>query len=125
VQIRGFGDLEAVVMDRVWAGSEPVTVREIFDELSERRDIAYTTVMSTMDNLHRKGWLERRRVGKAYSYWPTMSREERSANLMRDAFESGGDTDRVLTFFLRQMNDEESARLRAALRKLTRRQGRP
>ena len=54
-----------------------------------------------------------------------MSREERSANLMRDAFESGGDTDRVLTFFLRQMNDEESARLRAALRKLTRRQGRP
>jgi len=118
-------------MDRVWAscgersdGGKPkheVTVREVFDELTGEREIAYTTVMSTMDNLHRKGWLERRRVGKAYSYWPTMTREERSAILMRDAFHSGGDADLVLNFFLEQMNDDESARLRAALRKVTRR----
>lgn len=121
MQQRGFGDLEAVVMDRVWARDEAVSVREIFDELAATREIAYTTVMSTMDNLHRKGWLERKRVGKAYSYWPSMTREERSANLMRDAFQSGGDADLVLNFFLRQMNDAESAQLRAALRKVTRR----
>ncbi len=124
MQKRGFGDLEAVVMDRIWTRSAPVTVREIFDELTGAREIAYTTVMSTMDNLHRKGWLERQRVGKAYSYWPQMTREERSANLMRDAFHSGGDTELVLSFFLGQMNDEESARLRVALRKLTRRRDR-
>ena len=121
MQQRGFGDLEAVVMDRVWAGEEPITVRDVFDDLVTTRDIAYTTVMSTMDNLHRKGWLERERVGKAYVYSPTMTREERSANLMRDAFHSGGDADLVLNFFLRQMNAEESAALKAALRKLSRR----
>lgn len=118
MQQRGFGDLEAVVMDRTWAHDAPVTVREVFDDLVADRDIAYTTVMSTMDNLHRKGWLERERDGKAYRYRPTMTREERSAKLMRDAFHSGGDADLVLNHFLQQMNAEESAQLRAALRKV-------
>ncbi len=108
-------------MDRVWARDDEVTVREVFDDLAAEREIAYTTVMSTMDNLHRKGWLDRKRVGKAYSYWPTMTREERSANLMRDAFQSGGDADLVLNFFLQQMNDDESDQLKAALRKVSRR----
>ena len=55
VQERGFGDLESAVMDRVWATGGPVLVRTVFDDLVASRDIAYTTVMSTMDNLHRKG----------------------------------------------------------------------
>jgi hypothetical protein len=51
VRVRGFGELEAVVIDRVWSRDpDTVTVREIFDELSAERRIAYTTVMSTMDN---------------------------------------------------------------------------
>ncbi|OFJ51182.1 CopY family transcriptional regulator [Mycolicibacterium grossiae] len=116
---RGFGDLEAVVMDLVWGHDEPVTVREVFDQLVGERPIAYTTVMSTMDNLHRKRWLDRERAGKAYRYWPTMTREERSARLMRAAFDAGGNTDVVLTHFLEQMSAEESARLQQALRRLT------
>src|SRR4051812_13833044 len=52
VQGRGFGDLEAVVMERVWSADQEVTVREVFADLVTRREIAYTTVMSTMDNLH-------------------------------------------------------------------------
>lgn len=123
MQQRGFGDLEAVVMDQVWAGDGAVTVRDVFVELAAQREIAYTTVMSTMDNLHRKGWLERERDGKAYRYWAAMSREERSANLMAEAFHAGGDTDLVLSFFLDTMNAEESDQLRAALRKISR--GRP
>lgn len=118
---RGFGDLEAVVMERVWSADDPVTVRDVFADLVTQREIAYTTVMSTMDNLHRKGWLNRTREGKAYSYRPAMTREQRSANLMRDAFQSGGDTHLVLNFFLEQMSGEESAQLRAVLRKATRR----
>jgi predicted transcriptional regulator len=108
-------------MERLWSADDPLTVRDVFADLVTRREIAYTTVMSTMDNLHRKGWLNRTREGKAYSYWPTMTREQRSANLMRDAFQTGGDADLVLNFFLEQMSDEESARLRAALRKAARR----
>ena len=105
-------------MDRAWAHESPVTVRAVFDDLATTRDIAYTTVMSTMDNLHRKGWLDRERLGKAYRYWPTMTREERSARLMSDALHSGGDADLVLNFFLEEMNGEESERLRVALQKM-------
>lgn len=117
MQQRGLGDLEAVVMDLIWNCEDPVTVRQIFGELSADRQIAYTTVMSTMDNLFRKEWLSRERSGKAYLYRAVMSREERSARLMRMAFEAGGDTDAVLAFFVEQMNAEESAQLRAALRR--------
>ncbi|WP_327145725.1 BlaI/MecI/CopY family transcriptional regulator [Nocardia sp. NBC_01327] len=117
---RGFGDLEAVVIERIWDHGDKTTVREVFDGLATEREIAYTTVMSTMDNLHRKGWLERERVGKAYHYWPTLSREEYSARLMSEALGSGGRSDLVLAHFVQQMSAEDSEGLRAALRKLAR-----
>ena len=116
--VRGFGDLEAVVMQRVWDHGGPVTVREVFDELSKTRPIAYTTVMSTMDNLHRKGWLARERDGKAYRYTAVSSRDEYSARLMREAMAGAGDTEAVLSHFVAQMDGAESAALRAVLDKL-------
>ncbi|MFI5615457.1 BlaI/MecI/CopY family transcriptional regulator [Amycolatopsis sp. NPDC051903] len=121
--MRRFGDLEAVVMDRVWDRAEDtegttMTVREVFEDLRESREIAYTTVLSTMDNLHRKGWLSRKRQGKAFLYWPSLTREQYSARLMRDALDGGGNPDLVLGHFLEQMSAEESATLRSALRRL-------
>ena len=116
--MRGFGDLEAVIMDRLWARDMPVTVRDLFEELREERNIAYTTVMSTMDNLHRKGWLARERDGKAYRYTAVASREEYSARLMRQAMAEAGDTEAVLSHFVAQMDGTESAALRAVLQKL-------
>jgi predicted transcriptional regulator len=125
VRVRGFGELEAVVMDRVWARGpgECTTVREVFDELATERSIAYTTVMSTMDNLHTKGWLARERDGKAYRYYATLTREEHTARLMRDAFDGGGHPDLVLQHFVEQIGPEESARLRATLQRLLKRTG--
>jgi predicted transcriptional regulator len=117
--VRGFGDLEAVIMDRVWDRDGPVTVRELLDELLKERDIAYTTVMSTMDNLHRKGWLARVKDGKAYRYTATASREEYSARLMQEALADGGDTEMVLSHFVAQMDGQESDVLRDVLRRLT------
>jgi predicted transcriptional regulator len=116
--VRGFGDLEAVIMHRVWEYGKPVTVRELFDDLSAERTIAYTTVMSTMDNLHRKGWLGRVKEGKAYRYTATASREEYSARLMREALDAGGDTEAVLSHFVAQIDSGESEALRSVLRKL-------
>jgi predicted transcriptional regulator len=117
--LRQFGDLEAVVMDVLWSATEPLTVRQVHGEISATRQIAYTTVMSTMDNLFRKGWLLRDKVGLAYQYRPTMSREEHSANLMRTVFESGGDSDLILNFFLEQLGDDESGKLREAFQRLS------
>lgn len=105
-------------MDRLWSRQGTTTVRQVFDELAEIREIAYTTVMSTMDNLHRKGWLARERAGKAFQYWPTLTRAEHGARLMRDAFDAGGSSDLVLAHFVEQMSAEESESLRAALRRL-------
>lgn len=116
--MRGFGDLEAVIMHMVWDRRGPVTVRELFDELRHDRDIAYTTVMSTMDNLHRKGWLARAKDGKAYRYTATASREEYSARLMREALAGGGDPELVLSHFVAEMGGPESEVLRAVVRRL-------
>jgi predicted transcriptional regulator len=116
--VRGFGDLEAVIMHRVWEQDGPVTVRDLFDELRQERAIAYTTVMSTMDNLHRKGWLARAKDGKAYRYTATASREEYSARLMQEALADGGDTEAVLSHFVAQMAGQESDVLRAVVRRL-------
>lgn len=116
--MRGFGDLEAVVMQQVWDRGRAVTVRELFDDLRRERAIAYTTVMSTMDNLHRKGWLDRVKDGKAYRYTATASREEYSARLMREALAGGGDTEAVLSHFVAQMDGQESDLLQAVVRRL-------
>ena len=117
--MRGFGELETVIMHMVWDHGRPVTVRELFDELAQERAIAYTTVMSTMDNLHRKGWLVRTKDGKAYRYTATASREEYSARLMQEALAVGGDTEMVLTHFITQIGGAESAALRTVMRRLT------
>ena len=125
MRVRGFGELEAVVMDRVWNHHpEMVTVRDIFEELSAERRIAYTTVMSTMDNLYNKGWLERERDGRAYRYWATLTREEHTARLMRDALDGGGRSELVLSYFIEQIGPKESERLREAMRRLARRSSR-
>ena len=122
MRVRGFGELEAEIMDRIWnRGDAAVTVRDVFDELAEERRIAYTTVMSTMDNLHTKGWLQRDRDGRAYRYWPTLNREQHTAQLMREALDGGGRSVLVLSYFIEQIDPEDSDRLRAALRTLARR----
>ena len=115
--MRGFGDLETVIMHRVWDRDRPVTVRELLDELQQERAIAYTTVMSTMDNLHRKGWLARVKDGKAYRYSATASREEYSARLMREALAGGGDPEVVLSHFVAEMDGQDSELLRTVVQR--------
>ena len=43
--MRRFGDLEAVIMDRLWEQGRPMLVREMVEELRGDRPLAYTTVM--------------------------------------------------------------------------------
>ena len=62
--MRQFGELEAVIMDRLWEWGRPVLVREMVEDLRRDRTLAYTTVMTVMENLHRKGWLRRERDGR-------------------------------------------------------------
>ncbi len=122
--MRGFGELEAVIMDWLWSWGAAVTVRDVVDDLQRDRKIAYTTVMTVMDNLHRKGWLLRERDGRAWRYLPTASREEYSARLMREALDDSADRAAAFAHFVEQMTEEESQTLRSALGKLARRRPR-
>jgi predicted transcriptional regulator len=115
--MRGLGDLEAVVMDVMWQATSPATVRQVFETLSARRPIAYTTVMTVMDNLHRKGFLDREMTGRAWSYRPSVSHEEHLAGLMRDALDEATDQRAALAYFVSGMSEEESQVLRAVLRR--------
>src|SRR5258708_39850242 len=73
-KMRQLGELEAVIMDRLWEWGRPALVREVLDDLRKDRPLAYTTVMTVMENLHRKGWLRRDRDGRAWRYEPAGSR---------------------------------------------------
>jgi predicted transcriptional regulator len=120
--MRGFGQLESQIMNVLWTSGQSATVREVLEELRRNRPIAYTTVMSVMDNLHRKQWLEREREGRAYRYRPVSSREHYVAELMRDALSSSTDQAAALVHFAEQLTDDESVTLRwALLRRVARR----
>ncbi|MEV0768584.1 BlaI/MecI/CopY family transcriptional regulator [Nocardia salmonicida] len=112
---RGFGVLEAAVMDRLWLRAGPTTVREVFEDLSGDRSLAYTTVLSTMTNLHRKGWLDQVRGSKAFRYVPILTREQYGARLMHDALRVGGESATVLACFVDGISGEQSESLFAAL----------
>ncbi|HSP77757.1 MAG TPA: BlaI/MecI/CopY family transcriptional regulator [Myxococcaceae bacterium] len=70
------GTLESSVMEIIWARSEPMTAREVCDRMTGERERAYTTIMTTLDRLHRKGLLVRHRDGVAWRYAPALSRAD-------------------------------------------------
>jgi predicted transcriptional regulator len=113
--MRQFGELEAVIMDRLWAWGRPALVREVLDDLRKDRLFAYTTVMTVMENLHRKGLLRRHRDGRAWRYEPTGSRSGYTAALMSDALDTSTDRRTALAHFVLQMSPHDAALLQQAL----------
>jgi predicted transcriptional regulator len=71
--------------------------------------------MTVLDNLHRKGWVQRVLSGRAYRYWPREARHEAAARVLREVLASSGDPDGVLLHFARSASEHESTILRRAL----------
>ena len=69
------GELETAVMDILWRAPGQ-TVNEVEEQLRQGRGSAHTTVLTTLDRLHRKGYLLREKQGKAFVYTPRYTREE-------------------------------------------------
>jgi predicted transcriptional regulator len=113
--MRQFGELEAVIMDRLWDWGRPALVRDVVDDLNQERPLAYTTVMTVMENLHRKGWLRRQRDGRAWRYEPTASRSAYTAALMNDALGTSPDRRTALAHFVLQMSPHDVKLLQQAL----------
>ncbi len=69
------GELESAVMEILWSEAGQ-TVNEVEERLQGKRDIAHTTVLTTLDRMHRKGYLTREKQAKAFVYSPRYTREE-------------------------------------------------
>ncbi|GAA3827088.1 BlaI/MecI/CopY family transcriptional regulator [Streptomyces chiangmaiensis] len=115
--MRGFGELEQAIMDLVWSIGEPVTVREVLERLNSERPqpLAYNTVHTVTEVLHRKGWLSRAKDGRAFRYEATRSREEYAASLIDQVWATGADRTATLVKLFDEMDADEVAELRAAL----------
>jgi predicted transcriptional regulator len=111
------GRLEAAVMKVLWAADGALTVRQVLEQLPVQRTLAYTTVMTVLSNLHRKGMVQRQAVGRAYSYLPIRSREAAAAASLREILDESDDPRSVLLHFAETASDEESDILRDGLAK--------
>ncbi|POX47750.1 BlaI/MecI/CopY family transcriptional regulator [Streptomyces sp. Ru72] len=103
-------------MTRVWKWNRPVTVREVLEDLQQERSIAYTTVMTVLDNLHQKGWVRREAEGRAYRYEAVSTRAAYAAALMNDAWSQSDNPAAALVAFFGMMSDEQRQALRDAMR---------
>jgi BlaI family transcriptional regulator, penicillinase repressor len=88
--------LELDCMNTLWPMGEG-TVREIRDRLAARRPRAYTTIMTILDRLTRKGIVERRKAGRAYVYRAHLSAEDARSQALHQVVENffGGSRDAV------------------------------
>src|SRR6266700_4741718 len=118
--VRSFGELEAAIMDRVWAAGRPVLVREIWAHLRPEREPAYNTVLTVVEILYRKGWLARDKDGRAYRYRATVTREDYTAGLMGEALEASTDRVAALRSFVGRIDPAEARQLRRMLDKAMR-----
>lgn len=106
-------------MDQLWDGSRPQSVREVHAVLVGERDIAYTTVMTVLDRLAKKGLAVREQHGRAYRYTAAQTREELTAEVMHTALDgTAAERSAALVAFVDRVSDDEAATLRTALARL-------
>ena len=82
---QAFGPLEVQVLEAVWRESRSVTVRDLQGSFPR---CAYTTLMTTLDRLHKKGVLERTKIGRAFSYVHRFDRAEIERRLAARSIET-------------------------------------
>ncbi|HSD65866.1 MAG TPA: BlaI/MecI/CopY family transcriptional regulator [Vicinamibacteria bacterium] len=81
----GLGPLEQQVMDHLWDAGRALRVSEVHAAFGT--SFAYTTLMTTLDRLNKKGLLDRTRDGRAFRYVPRLSREALHRRWARHALE--------------------------------------
>lgn len=107
-----FGPLENRVLEALWARDTAASVRDLQPQFPQ---VAYTTLMTTLDRLYRKGALTRHKDGRAFYYRPTATRPELVSQIARPIIsmfvENIGQRDRALLDELEALVREQRARL--------------
>jgi predicted transcriptional regulator len=121
---RQLGPLEQRMLDRLWARGN-ATVRELLEDGCQ--DLAYTTVMTTLDRLFKKGLLTRAEDGRAFRYAPRFSRDElqreAAGQALRQLLDASPASSLPLSFLV-EILGERDAQLLEDLRKLVERKRR-
>lgn len=104
------GPLEAEVMEIIWDRGE-VTVRDVHRALASRRDIAYTTVMTTMGRLSDKKLLQRIEDQPAHRYQALLSREQYANSTVKNVVDwlVNHFRDPAVAYFIDRVEEEDSA----------------
>lgn len=106
------GKLEASVMEVVWQRGR-VSVREVYEALSQERRLAYTTVMTIMTRLAEKKFLCKEKQGHAFYYTPVLSRSQFESSVVGEVLDGLLDDygEAAFAHFLDRLNKENSSRL--------------
>lgn len=102
---RARGELESDVLAALWAGTGPLTARQVREQLPG--DLAYTTVLTILSRLYDKGMLVRHREGRGYAYAPARDEASHTARRMRSLLEGGSDREAVLARFVSELSAQD------------------
>lgn len=108
-------ELERAILDVLWSADAPLSAEEVRARLAPERVLAYTTVTTVLGRLHRKGELEREKVGRAYRYRPRHDRAEVEARELLGLLESAGGRNSVLARFVGSLDAKDRETLQRLL----------
>ena len=96
------------MMELLWR-TPSQTVNEVEEQLRKKREIAHTTVLTTLDRMYRKGYLTREKQGKAFVYEPSYSREQFERTMAQEVLGAllGGLGEPVLSTFVELVSTDE------------------
>jgi predicted transcriptional regulator len=108
----GLGESELQILDIIWR-REKATVRDVFEEVRETRNITLPAVMLSMNRLAKRGVLSKRPSDRGAVYQSIVSREEMGSSLLADVVEKvlRGSVGSVLSNFVEHLNSKELAEL--------------
>ena len=120
-KIKGdLGPLERAIMESLWdRGEVELTVRDVLESPVGRKS-AYTTVMTVLDRLWRKGFLARRKVGRAYAYRVRRTRDQHVGDMVAVILAGSRDRRTALLGFARSVDQQDLEELRKVIRQVER-----
>ncbi|MEO7443837.1 MAG: BlaI/MecI/CopY family transcriptional regulator [Acidimicrobiales bacterium] len=115
---REMGSLEAEVLAHLWVNEGPATPGEVLEAMDT--DLDYTTVMTILIRLWKKGLVDRERRGRAFAYRPVITEAELTAQRMRAMLDRSHDREAALSRFVGELPKREERALRRILGQLDR-----
>jgi predicted transcriptional regulator len=110
---QALGQLETRVMNVIWDSKSEMCVEDVRRDLASTKEAAYTTIMTTLDRLYKKGFLERERRGKAYYYTAKVTRAELGSSVTKQVIDGLLNTfaEPAISYFVEALGDADPEKL--------------